>query len=223
MNVTILGNSGPYSIKGGACSSYLIQSGQTSILNDCGPGSVANLRTIMDPIDLDAIVLSHFHYDHISDLLGLSYYFQSKNKKMLLYVPNNPRNILELFLENVAFEVYTISDCKLTHIKDMTVTFCEMTHPIKSYATKFRDDNSTFVYSGDTNYNSRLETFAENCDLLIVDGGNTPPHLSPEDCDNIEIEANPKKMLISHLNPEYDNEAIFSQPLANLLETYKID
>ncbi|MBN2851634.1 MAG: MBL fold metallo-hydrolase, partial [Clostridia bacterium] len=165
MKVTVLGNNGPYPSAGGACSGYLIQSGNTSILNDIGPGSLANLFKVMNPADLNAIVLSHLHYDHISDLYSLGYYFSINKKVMDLFLPDHPRDIYEQFKNNKAFNVFPICDCNMFHIKEITLTFCEMTHPLKSYASKYRDNVSTFVYSGDTNYNERLGEFGRKCDL----------------------------------------------------------
>jgi len=223
MEVIVLGNNGPYADKGGACSSYLIKNKETNILVDCGPGSTANLFKYIDPVDLDAIIISHLHYDHLSDLYSLGYYLNMKKSKVDLYLPDNPRDVFLTFKDNSAFEVYAICDCYMKTVNDVLVTFCEMTHPIKSFACKFRDSNSTFVYSGDTNYNIRLGEFSKNSDLLIVDGGNTKPHLTPEDCDIVYYEATPKLFVVSHLNPMFDNENIFDYQLAKIGDIYKLD
>lgn len=222
MKVTVLGNNGPYPAAGGACSSYLISSKGTTILTDVGPGSLSNLFKFCDPLTLDAIVLSHLHYDHISDLYALGYYLAINKKKINLLLPEYPRHIYDQFNENDSFDVQVVCDCNLYHIKDITITFCEMTHPIISYATKYRDSDSNFVYSGDTNYNNRLGAFAKDCDLLIVDGGNAKPHLYPEDCDILLYESNAKQFIVSHLNPSFDNENIFNQKLASIGDIYKL-
>ena len=75
MILKILGNNGPYPAPGGACSGYLLQSdsGDTRILIDCGPGVLSRMMT-EDCLDtLDAVVLSHLHYDHMSDMLPMQY------------------------------------------------------------------------------------------------------------------------------------------------------
>ena len=78
MRLTILGNNGPYPAPGGACSGYLLESdsGRTSLLLDCGPGVLAQLTQRVAVEDLDAIALSHLHYDHMSDMLPLHYALQ---------------------------------------------------------------------------------------------------------------------------------------------------
>lgn len=223
MEIIVLGNNGPFVDKNGACSSYLIKSKDANILNDCGTGSTSNLFKYIDPINLDAIILSHLHYDHISDLYTLGYYLNINNKTIDLFLPDHPRDIYEQFRNNNAFNVFLICDCNMITIKDVLVTFCEMTHPIKSFACKFRDSNSTFVYSGDTNYNERIGEFSKKCDLLIVDGGNAKPHLFPEDCDLIKTQSNAKLFIISHLNPSFDNKNLFNHQLAQIGDIYKLD
>ena len=73
MYLTILGNNGPFPAPGGACSSYLLESdsGETKLLIDAGTGSLARLMDIARPETLDAVVLSHLHFDHMSDLLPM--------------------------------------------------------------------------------------------------------------------------------------------------------
>ena len=73
MQLKILGNNGPYPAPGGACSGYLLtsDSGQTRVLIDCGPGVLSRLTADCMPGELDAVLLSHLHYDHMSDILPM--------------------------------------------------------------------------------------------------------------------------------------------------------
>ncbi len=71
MDLTVLGCSGSFgSPAGGACSGYLLRSGQTAIWMDCGNGTFANLQHHIPVEDVDAIVISHLHPDHCVDLYG---------------------------------------------------------------------------------------------------------------------------------------------------------
>jgi ribonuclease BN (tRNA processing enzyme) len=69
MRLTVLGKSPSWEDAGGACSSYLVERGETTMLIDCGSGALGKLRAIRDYRDVDAIVLSHFHADHLLDLI----------------------------------------------------------------------------------------------------------------------------------------------------------
>ena len=69
MLITVLGKSPAFQDAGGACSGYLVETGTTTFLLDCGPGVFAKLRTHRAYIDVDAVVISHLHADHIFDLV----------------------------------------------------------------------------------------------------------------------------------------------------------
>ena len=66
--LTVLGCDGSYPGPGGAASGYLVQAGGTTVWLDAGPGTFANLQRVVDPEAVDAVVLSHEHPDHWTDL-----------------------------------------------------------------------------------------------------------------------------------------------------------
>ena len=73
MRLTVLGKSPSWQDAGGACSGYLLQEGETSVLLDCGNGVFGKLREHIDYVDVDAVVISHLHADHFLDLVPYSY------------------------------------------------------------------------------------------------------------------------------------------------------
>jgi ribonuclease BN (tRNA processing enzyme) len=81
MKLTILGNNGPFPGAGGACSGYLLSNEKCNILLDCGNGVLSNLQKLIPLKMLDAIILTHLHSDHISDMMVLRYAIQIKNKR----------------------------------------------------------------------------------------------------------------------------------------------
>src|ERR671938_80997 len=77
MRITVLGKSPAWQDADGACSGYLVEGGGARLLLDCGPGVFGKLRRFVDYVDVDAVVISHLHADHIFDLVpyasGLRY------------------------------------------------------------------------------------------------------------------------------------------------------
>jgi ribonuclease BN (tRNA processing enzyme) len=67
-SLTVLGCDGSWPGPGGAGSGYLIRADDTVLLLDAGPGTFANLSVLGDPNQVDAVVLSHEHPDHWTDL-----------------------------------------------------------------------------------------------------------------------------------------------------------
>ena len=77
MELTVLGKYGPFPKEGGATSSYLLKVDGKVILIDCGAGSVSRLLKHARIEDIDVIIVSHFHFDHSSDLGVLIYWIES--------------------------------------------------------------------------------------------------------------------------------------------------
>ena len=97
MKLTILGCNGPYPGAGGACSGYLLSEDDTHVLIDCGAGVIANLVRHIPWEALDAVVLSHLHYDHMSDLLPMQYalQFHPRETPLPVYAPATPERVRE--------------------------------------------------------------------------------------------------------------------------------
>ena len=73
MRLTVLGKSPSWEDAGGACSGYLIESGDTALLLDCGNGVFSKLRLHREYTDVDAVLVSHMHADHFLDLVPYAY------------------------------------------------------------------------------------------------------------------------------------------------------
>ena len=69
MRITVLGKSPAWQDADGACSGYLVEEHGTCLLLDCGNGVFSKLRRFVDYVDVDAVVISHLHADHILDLV----------------------------------------------------------------------------------------------------------------------------------------------------------
>ena len=76
MKLTVLGRYGPFPAPGGACSGYLLQSGDISLGLEMGSGSLRNLLRYLPDLNLTAMLVSHLHSDHMSDMLVLRYALQ---------------------------------------------------------------------------------------------------------------------------------------------------
>lgn len=234
MKVKLLGINGPFPSAGGACSSYLIESENTRILVDAGSGSLSNLMKFMDPAELDAIFLSHLHWDHITDIPVLNYYLyisglQGQNVPAIpLYLPETPKGVFDILSTFKTFDINILNEESCINIGNLIVTARQMTHPVESYALKFSGEGKSLVYSGDTTFNQKLPVFAKSCDLLIADSAflesglkKTSPHMCAAQCALTASEAGAGRLLLTHLNPGinandyvFEAAAIFSETSA---------
>ncbi|SFQ39454.1 MBL fold metallo-hydrolase [Caldicoprobacter faecalis] len=230
MKVTVLGKYGPFPAASGACSGYLVQEGSTRILVECGNGVLSRLQQICPIDELKAIVISHLHSDHVSDMLVLRYALDILNvrglrevKPLPVYVPETPKDEYDrLFFKNV-FEVHPIHDGMQLQIGELSFYFQEMTHPVQSFGIKIAGGNKTLVYTGDTNYNEKIEAFACGADLFIADAGllekdkTSPnvPHLTAREVGLIAAKAKVKQLMLTHIWPWYDEKDILAEAAAS--------
>ena len=71
LTVTVLGCDGSYPGPGGACSGYLVTCDGTNLWIDCGPGTLAAIQMHLRIEEIDAVLITHEHPDHWSDLQHL--------------------------------------------------------------------------------------------------------------------------------------------------------
>ena len=237
MYLTILGNNGPFPAPGGACSSYLLESdsGETKLLIDAGTGSLARLMDIARPETLDAVVLSHLHFDHMSDLLPMQYalQFSARERPLPVFLPRRPVRVRAL-LECPYYDLFDHEDIA---VGEMRLRFIPAVHPVEGSCVAVEGDGAKFVFTGDTNLDPALELFADGCDLLLADAGlsqadwtEKKPHLSAALCGALAREARAGALLLTHLNPLYDpasllaeaREAYPAAELACLGERYRV-
>ena len=230
MQLTILGNNGPFPAPNGACSGYLLESdsGDTRVLIDCGPGVLARLMDLGGPAALDAVLLSHLHYDHMSDMLPMQYalQFNPRPKPLPVYAPDAPEAVHAL-LKAPCFDLWEAEDVT---IGEMRVSFTPARHPVPTNAIAVECDGRRFVFTGDSNQDALVELFCEGADLLLADCGLssadhkfTAPHYSARLCGELARHTKSKRLLLTHLNPKYDPQALLKEareacPTAELAE-----
>ena len=75
MKLTVIGCSGSYPGPDSPASCYLLEQeheGRTwRVLMDLGSGAFGVLQRYVDPLSIDAVLLSHLHADHCLDVCGL--------------------------------------------------------------------------------------------------------------------------------------------------------
>lgn len=244
MKVTILGNNGPFPSAGGACSGYLVTEGDKNIVIDCGNGVLSNLQKFIPIEKIDAIILSHLHSDHMSDLMVLRYAVQikmnrgSQIKPIDVYAPPQPQNEYNQIDIPGVFNLRPITGDLVLNFGDMRLEFKEMVHPVQSFAVSIVSKGRKFVFSGDTSWNEGIIEFSKDADLVMLDAGllskdkksDNVPHLTARECGIVAQKANAKRLLLTHFWPE-DNvsdhiaearENFSNVEIAELLNTYEV-
>ncbi|MCL2866184.1 MAG: MBL fold metallo-hydrolase [Clostridia bacterium] len=219
MKLHILGMNGPFPAPAGACSGYLATTESRRFLLDIGAGVFARLIASTDPAALDAVLLSHFHHDHISDLGVLRYYLSFNGQERALPVLAPSRDPL---LEG---DLFCFKGDSLS-LSDVTITSFRVRHTVSALAYKITYCGKTLVYSGDMNETEGFADFTHGADLLLCDAclpsvlwQETAPHLSARHAACIAREAGVGRLLLTHMNPHYSETEILEEARAVFKDT----
>ncbi|MFA6866486.1 MAG: MBL fold metallo-hydrolase [Clostridia bacterium] len=230
MKLTVLGKYGPYPKQGNtACSGYLINDDQTNILLDMGSGVLTRLTNIIDINSLDAIIFSHLHFDHTSDLLPLRYLLDELGKPIDIYVQYEDTAWYKLLFNHPLLNVHNITKDSNLIIGKLKLSFSEMKHPVPTLAIKIIGDKE-FLYTGDTQINTNLLNAVKACDYILADCSKSDnfkgPHMTIKD--GLTINNNSNAIIFAtHISPDYSPEKDYENYeniiVVNELQTYNLD
>jgi ribonuclease BN (tRNA processing enzyme) len=216
LKLTVLGNYGPYPKAGCACSGFLLTTNDKKLLIDCGSGVVGKLQQYIDIEELDAVILSHLHSDHASDILTLGYAVDVKMKKQVIkeklrvYLPGEPKEEYERVESRECFETIKLNEDLKLKLGGLEIAFREMKHGYQTFAISIKEGSKKFVYSGDTMPNDALVDFAKDADLFLCEAGLLERdekairamHLTAREAGEIAEKAGAKRLLLTHFLPD---------------------
>lgn len=223
MELTVLGMNGPFPAANGATSGYLVSGDKTHMAMDLGSGTLGRLTALMPPEKLDALLLSHWHFDHCSDVLPLLFRLQACAAKPLdVYAPVDESSMVrKMVQQNSAFCLHDVQKDDKVQIGEFSVRVFAARHPVPGVMYRVKDGEKTLCYTGDTNTVAGLTDFAQDADLLLADGlfptemwQEGLPHLSAAQTAELARDARVKKLVITHLNPNIDPETLLKQARA---------
>lgn len=215
MKITVLGRYGPYPAPGGNCSGYLLEGSETRVMLDCGNGTFSALQKIIDFCELDAIILSHLHMDHMADCFISRYAMETaialekRNEPLRIYAPEDSQMYPLLEYRN-AVELLPLDSCSKLFLKEFEFGFLPTVHSKPCFAVKVSHGESTLVYSADTEYFDGLIDFAEGCDLFLCEANyisedlflGRKNHLASFQSALIARKAGVKRLILTHLHPK---------------------
>ncbi len=183
----------------------------TNVLIDPGPGSIVQCVKScpkLDPTSLDAVILTHRHLDHCSDVNVIIEAITEGGfkKRGTLFCPQDAiasdpvvleysRSLLravEILRKNSTYKVGDfVFQTSMPHI-----------HPVETYGLKFNIGETTVSLLTDTGYFPELKDFYAT-DVLVISvvfrqARPGIKHLSVEDVKQIVAQTKPKKVILTH-------------------------
>jgi ribonuclease Z len=174
----------------------LVKAGERVFIVDTGDGSASNLRTFGIPFEFEAILITHLHSDHISDLqdFHLGSWVTGRKSKLKVYGPEGIKTVTngfeqaysldakyryehhgdEVLVEKAfGYEAITLLENPepFYNENELKITAFLVEHEPVEPALGFRFDykGRSLVISGDTIYSDNLVKFAKDTDVLFLE------------------------------------------------------
>lgn len=244
MKLTVVGSSGSMSGVASPASSYLVQAqgvdpktGQPrtwSIVMDIGPGSFGALWQYVDPGEVDALLVSHGHADHIADVISFMVYLkwnpQGALPPLLTFGPAEiPQRVLQIdgyeTAENLSntFNFHTVQDGDEVQVGPFTIGSYRGQHPAESYGFRVTGPSSSpnpgagkqvsLAYTGDTDLCPSMLDMARDVNLLLAECGFTTDvptrgiHMDGVRAGTLARDSGAQKLVLTHIQPWTDPQA----------------
>jgi len=209
-------------------SAYLVQTKNQNFCFDFGRGAIEQLLKVGVHVNqLDALFITHWHGDHVNDLVTLLHITTAppgdhglwpvRNKPLKIYGPKgtlaNLKTIVNIIrygekpLDNI--DVKEISEDKI-EAKGWTIYSYPTIHNegMKPLCYRLESEGKVFAYSGDTIESDGLAKAISNADLAIVEAGwpdevKPKTHFTGSRAGKFAAENGVKKLVITHMAPLY--------------------
>lgn len=229
MELTILGCYSPYPAVGGAMNGYLVQYGSTSLLLDAGNGVAARLQQYVGVENLTAVVVSHLHEDHISDVhclrfMQLNAQLAGKTTgKLQVYAPAEPAAKRVWLEEGEAWQdLHSYDPAKPLVLGELVIQFTRTNHPLPTYAMRITpagQSGPVLFYTADTGESAGVLEAARGADLLLVEASLVEEytskrqfgHLTAAEAAAMARDAGVKRCIFTHLYPGIDSQRLLDE------------
>ena len=227
MRLTAIGCSGSYPGPDSACSAYLVEHDGFHVLLDLGSGSLGPLQQHLDPLDVDAVVLSHLHGDHCLDMCPYVVFRRyhpaglpprmpvlgprgTHGRLAAAYDPTSTAGLTDVF----AFGALEPGERELG---PFSMRLERVNHPVETFAVRLAAGGRSLTYSADTGASQALVRLASGCDVLLCEATfeehpELPPdlHLTGREAGEHAAKAAVGRLLITHIAPGLDAEGILA-------------
>jgi ribonuclease BN (tRNA processing enzyme) len=231
MRVTFLGTGSTMPTGERFQTGLLVESDEHSLLVDCGSGALHGLqRTDVGYEGIDAVLLTHHHLDHVSDLMALckARWLAGETDLTIAGPPGTRELVADLFevhdylQDRLDLTIREVEPGRF-ELSGFPVAAMETRHSMYCLAYRFDEpgsaeseadaDSPAFVFSGDSEAFAELIEFADGAAVLahdcsFPDGVDVSNHPTPSSLGRVlsNADADVGRVYLTHLYPHTDGE-----------------
>jgi len=231
MRVHVAGSSGTFPSHGNPASGYVIEHERTRVWCDAGPGTFMSLP--VEPDLIDAVVISHQHPDHCTDIFAAYHawtYRPEPREPVPLFAPQAVWDRIVGFIEKEprCFAFTPVGSGTTSQIGSLRVEFVEMDHPVPTVGSLWEGSNRTLFFTADTGPAGEWMRLAEGVDTMLSeaalqgesDDKAVPHHLTASEAGQIARQVGAANLTLTHIPPYLDPsrsvedaERVFDRPV----------
>lgn len=222
MNLTIIGSGTAVPEAAHVCSGFLLQAAGSELLMDCGGGVVHSMARLgVAWTDIDYLLLTHFHNDHIGDVPLLFFAWKHgmrppRNRPLTVIGPRGTQKLLTdmagTFGGHVSDPPFDVDvrelepGAELRLDSGLVVRTVKTVHTDESIGYRLEAGDASLCYPGDTGMSEEVAEFARDVDLLLLecaaaDDEQMEIHVSPSEVAAMARIAAPRRLLVTHVYP----------------------
>lgn len=223
MKLTIVGYYGGYPAKNKASSMYIIEKDGFVMILDMGSGALSKLPNYVQISDINALIISHYHTDHIADIGVL------QHAKLVQYYTTGDERELPIYGHIEDMEAFNRLNHDFTKaipyhpnetmkLGPFFIRFLKTKHSVPCYGMRITDGDNTIIYTADTAFQESWIPFCKDADLLLADtnfyatmDAASSGHMTSEEVGKIAEAANVKEVILTHLPHFGDHQQLIKE------------
>jgi ribonuclease BN (tRNA processing enzyme) len=195
-------------------SSVLLELDGMPILFDCGHGIVQRLLEAgFQHNEVDHIVVSHFHADHVSDLIpflqaGAWSRSNPRRSDLHIYGPAGVQKLIDGFMNvfgpsGLQQPSYSVDVHEVTGEQFLIGPYrfdSASLPPAGNRGLRFEWKGKHYAITGDSNFHEQEIAFLKDVDLAVIDSG----HIEDDEIVQLAVASQARTIVCSHLYREID-------------------